>query len=146
MTQAKFGLLFSRTIVGSSYGQPLYVGGVTVNGAKHNVVYVATEHNMVYAFDADSAAASAPLWSKMLPSPLTLGGGGYDPGCADMHDEVGITSTPVISAADNRIYVVAKVPGGQETPCARSRRPAPTRKGRLQPLERAPLASIRIFT
>jgi len=113
VTQAKFGLLFSRTIVGSSYGQPLYVGGVTVNGTKHNVVYVATEHNMVYAFDADSAAASAPLWSKMLPAPLVLGGGGYDPGCADMHDEVGITSTPVISTADNRIYVVAKIPGGQ---------------------------------
>jgi hypothetical protein len=113
VNQAKFGLLFSRTIVGSSYGQPLYVGGVTVNGAKHNVVYVATEHNMVYAFDADSAAATAPLWSKMLPSPLVLGGGGYDPGCSDMHDEVGITSTPVISVADNRIYVVAKISGGQ---------------------------------
>ncbi|MES1164564.1 MAG: hypothetical protein ABUR63_02300, partial [Verrucomicrobiota bacterium] len=96
------------------YGQPLYVGGVAMGAAKHNVVYVATEHNMVYAFDADSAAASMPLWSRSLGTSLTLGGGGYDPGCSDMQIEDGITSTPVISLADNVMYVVAKTNSNQQ--------------------------------
>jgi PQQ-like domain len=110
-----FGLLFSRTITGFVYGQPLYVGGLTVNGAKHNVVYVATEHNMLYAFDADAATPDTALWSKMLGTPVTLGAGAdYDPGCTDMRNEVGITSTPVISQADGKIYVVAKTSAGQE--------------------------------
>ena len=112
---AKFGLLFSRTINGYVYGQPLYVGGLTIAGAKHNVVYVATEHNVVYAFDADAPTPDAPLWSKTLGTPLTLGGGGYDPGCTDMQQkEVGITSTPVISLADNKIYVVSKTSTDQQ--------------------------------
>ena len=59
-------------------------------------------------------AAADPLWSRMLGAPLLLGAGAdYDPGCTDMRNEVGITSTPVISLADNKIYVVAKVPGDQ---------------------------------
>ncbi len=113
VNRTQFGLLFSRTINGYVYGQPLYVGGLTINGVKRNVVYVATQHNMVYAFDADAATPDAPLWSRMLGAPLVLGSGGYDPGCTDMRNEVGITSTPVISLADNKIYVVAKVTGAQ---------------------------------
>src|SRR3954451_24518387 len=58
---ATFGKLFARNLDGQVYAQPLYVGGV--NGK--NVVYVATEHNSVYAFDADDLRPSAPpLWQK----------------------------------------------------------------------------------
>jgi outer membrane protein assembly factor BamB len=115
VTRARFGLLFSRAITGNVYGQPLYVAAVDFGGGvQHNVVYVATSHNWIYAFDADDPAAADPLWSRMLGAPLLLGAGAdYDPGCTDMRNEVGITSTPVISLADNKIFVVAKVPGDQ---------------------------------
>jgi len=109
---AKFGLLFSRTIVGASYGQPLYVSGVTINGAKRNVVYVATVENNVYAFDAEAPSASAPLWQKNLGGTLSLVSG-FNPGCLDMsgsNSVVGITSTPVISVADGKLFLVAKGP------------------------------------
>jgi hypothetical protein len=107
-----FGLLFSRPVMGSIYGEPLYVSGVTVNGAKHNVVYVATEHAMVYAFDADGMPEAA-LWTKQLEAPLALGPGGYDPGCGDMHGEVSVTATPVIGLSEGKIYVVNKTAGKQ---------------------------------
>ncbi|MES1209943.1 MAG: hypothetical protein ABUS79_28740 [Pseudomonadota bacterium] len=114
VNRTQFGLLFSRTINGYVYGQPLYVGGVTIGGVKRNVVYVATEHNMVYAFDADATTPDMPLWSKSVGTPLTLGSGGYDPGCLDMRNEVGVTSTPVISLADGKIFVVAKTTTEQQ--------------------------------
>src|SRR5690349_4505155 len=53
VSAASFGKIFSRDVDGQIYAQPLYVGGVM--GGK-NVVYVATEHNSVYAFDADGAS------------------------------------------------------------------------------------------
>jgi outer membrane protein assembly factor BamB len=113
-----FGFKFSSPVTGRIYGQPLYVSGLTVGGASHNVVYVATEHNMVYAFDADSGAS---LWAKALEPPAILGSGNgatFNPGCADMGSgaanyEVGITSTPVIDLTTQLIYVVAKTSGKQ---------------------------------
>jgi outer membrane protein assembly factor BamB len=84
---------------------------VTIGGAKHNVVYVATSHNMVYAFDADMMAA--PLWSKQLEMPVAPAI--VHGGCGDMQDtEVGITSTPVIDpneGPNGTIYVVARTNG-----------------------------------
>jgi len=88
------------------------VGGMMIKGAQHNVVFVATEHNMVYAYDADDPAASMPLWSRMLETPFPVPPEGL--GCQDMHNEVGITSTPVISVADNKIYLVSKTSGSQK--------------------------------
>jgi outer membrane protein assembly factor BamB len=114
VTPARFGLLFSRSIVGNVYGQPLYVQGVSIDGAPRNVVYVATAHNWIYAFDADAPEPDAPIWSRMLGAPLVLGTGGYNPGCTDMRNEVGITATPVISLAAGKIFVVAKVTGDQQ--------------------------------
>src|SRR6266853_876631 len=71
-----FGLLFTQALDGQSYGQPLYVSstalGSFADGSSHNVVYVATEHCSVYAFDADSnptGQSSAPLWhASLLPA------------------------------------------------------------------------------
>jgi hypothetical protein len=111
----KFGLLFSRPMMGLLYGQPLYVPGLTIAGTRHNVLFAATEHNMIYAFDADDPAASKPLWSKQLDAPLPYPIMGGYPGCHDLtaSGEVGITSTPVISPEDGRLYLVSKSRGKQ---------------------------------
>jgi outer membrane protein assembly factor BamB len=109
-----FGLLFTMPIVGRVYGQPLVVSGLTIQGAAHNVVYVATEQSMVYAFDADTGTQ---LWSRTLETPVTLGTGAvFNPGCADMGSgaatyPVGVTATPVIDVGAGLIYVVNRTTG-----------------------------------
>ncbi len=101
----QFGLLFSRTVDGQMYAEPLYVGGLMMSDNKlHNVVYVATEHNTLYAFDADDATATKPLWS------LNVGPSGTN-SCDNLAPEIGITSTPVIDPAAGIIYFISK---GQE--------------------------------
>ncbi len=50
----QFGKLFSVTVDGQVYAQPLYVPGVSINGGTHNVVYVATENDSLYAIDGDT--------------------------------------------------------------------------------------------
>jgi outer membrane protein assembly factor BamB len=105
---ATFGLKFTAPTMGRVYGHTLFVSGLTVAGAKHDVAFVATEHNMVYAIDADTGTQ---IWAKALePSWLPgQGPGGYAPRCGDMGGlEVGITGTPVISADEGKIYVAAK--------------------------------------
>ncbi|MDP9168610.1 MAG: hypothetical protein M3O32_21510, partial [Actinomycetota bacterium] len=113
----KFGLLFSRQVDGHLYAQPLYLPGLTINGAVHNVVFVATEHDSVYAFDADNAAVATPLWQVSLGTPMDAvpGAGTGHPlvppqtvTCRDMFPKTGITSTPVIDRATGRMFVVAK--------------------------------------
>ena len=104
---AGFGKIFSRTVDGEIYAQPLYVPGVAIPGAgTHNVVYVATEHDSVYAFDADNPEAQTPLWQVSLGAsvPSTDIAKGYH----DLVPEVGITSTPVIDPNTGILYVVAK--------------------------------------
>jgi hypothetical protein len=101
----KFGLQFSRAVDGQIYAQPLYLAGVNApDGRAHDVVYVATAHNTVYAFDADDPAASTPLWQR------SLGPAGSTSvfSCTDMTPEVGITATPAIDTATGALYVVAK--------------------------------------
>jgi len=109
VNQTQFGLLYSFTVDGQVYAQPLYLSNLKFNdGTTKNTLFVATEHNTVYAFDADGASLT-PIWSKNLgPSGSTSGFG-----CLDMTPETGITSTPVIDSAAGMIYVVSKgVEGG----------------------------------
>jgi len=111
-----FGKLFSRRVDGQIYAQPLYVPHVTFSDqTSHNAIYIATMHNMVYAFDADdpSPTAGQPLWSVSLGNPLPYNfmrmnfamlGANYN-----IKPEIGITSTPVIDYEKRTIYLVAKV-------------------------------------
>ncbi len=96
-----FGKLFSYLVDGYLYAQPLYVSGLTVGGAKHNVVFVATERASVYAFDADSYGTGAPLWQRSLLE------SGESPATGTVQPFQGITSTPVIDASSGTMYVVS---------------------------------------
>ncbi len=71
VNSASFGFLFSQPIDGQSYGQVLYASNITVGAATHNVIYLATEHDSVYAFDADNnvGANANALWQKSLIPP-----------------------------------------------------------------------------
>jgi hypothetical protein len=107
-----FGKLGSLAVTGLVDAEPLYVGGLTINGGMHNVVFVATEHDMVYAFDADTPGAA--LWSVSV---LANGETSSDAvnGCTQVEPEIGITSTPVIDktfGAHGAIFVVAMSKNG----------------------------------
>lgn len=116
---SSFGKLFSCTVDGAIYAQPLWVSALEVDGVRHNVVFVATEHDSLYAFDAD-ASPCEPLWQVSLID-ISHGGTGDETtvpagptgnlvgkGYGDLTPEVGVTSTPVIDPASGTLYVVSK--------------------------------------
>lgn len=101
-----FGRLFALSVDGQIYAQPLYMAGLSVGGATHNVVFVVTMHNSVYAFDADAPAA--PLWTVNLgPSIPSTTFDIPDQPYTDIQPEIGILGTPVIDSSTGTLYVVA---------------------------------------
>ena len=102
VNSTQFGKLFSLPVNGYINAQPLYMQGVAIPGkGTHNVVFVATMHNDVYAFDADRAASS--LWHVNL-GPVAANSINYN--VADLA-EIGILSTPVIDPGTQTLYAVA---------------------------------------
>jgi hypothetical protein len=126
VNSTQFGKIFSYSVDGQIYAQPLYVPGVMINGVSHNVVYVVTENDSLYAFDADGLS-SAPLWQvsylnstsslNVVPVPCGTDGSTTDISC-NIFPYYGITGTPVInltssSPAAGTMYFVVRT---QETP------------------------------
>src|ERR1051326_864050 len=108
-----FGQIFAYPVDGFIYAQPLYVAGLNVPGqGARNVVFVATQHNSVYAVDADSNAGpnGGVIWQVNLgtsaATPNNDFGNRYGP-YHDINPEVGITSTPVIDLGSGTIYLDA---------------------------------------
>ncbi len=111
VNQWQFGKLRSYKVDGYVYAQPLYLPKVGMAGGTHNVVFIATEHESVYAFDADH---NVQLWAVSLVDTAHGAAAGStsvpsaDLGTSDIVPEVGITATPVIDPAAGTIYVEAK--------------------------------------
>jgi hypothetical protein len=110
VNSATFGLLHNLSVDGKVDAEPLYLSQLTIAGAPHNVVFIVTEHDSAYAFDADTGTK---LWQVSL-----LGSGettSDDRGCGQVSPEIGITSTPVIdrkAGAHGILYTVAMSKNG----------------------------------
>jgi hypothetical protein len=126
VASSTFGKLFSCPVDGAVYTQPLWVPGVNIGGAVHNVIYVATQHDSVFAFDADSNPC-VKLWQANLLDTLHGGTPGESPIAwedvgycyGDIYPEVGVTGTPVIDPVSGTIYLVSasEIPGSQSGNC-----------------------------
>lgn len=113
VNSTNFGKLFTCTVDAAVYAQPLWVANLTISGVKHNVVYVATQHDTVYAFDADAKPCTT-LWqtgasgvNSLLPSGQTWVTS-TDVSCTDLAPSIGIVGTPVIDLGTKTMYVVTK--------------------------------------
>jgi hypothetical protein len=96
VNSTQFGKLFSYSVDGQIYAQPLFMPALNIAGGTHNVLFVATENNSVYALDADGA--STPLWHVSLGKP--------QPSTSGITPVLGVTSTPVIDSATGTLFVV----------------------------------------
>ena len=124
VSSARFGKSLRMPVIGNVNAQPLYVPGLDVAGkGVHDVVFVATEHDNIYAFDA-SGQPVEPLWSLHLANPET----GINPvnshflACSFISPEAGITPTLVIGPATRTMYALVRTfenpPGTRATTCS----------------------------
>jgi hypothetical protein len=110
-----FGKLFSCPVDGAVYSETLWLPALNVNGGVHNVIFVTTEHDSLYGFDAD-ASPCQQLWHVNLPDTAHGGITGETPvlwsdvgsGYQDITPEIGVTGTPVIDPATGTLYVISK--------------------------------------
>ena len=110
-----FAKLFTYPVDGCVYAQPLVMTNVTIPGkGTHNILYIATEHDTVYAFDADTFVAT-PYWTNSflnLPNTNTVSSGiglpTRDLPFNNIQPEIGITGTPVIDPVSQTIYLEAR--------------------------------------
>ncbi len=109
VSPSTFGRLFTRVVDGFVYAQPLIVTGLAIGGGTRDVVFIATENDTVYAFDA-AGAVTKPLWRRRLIVAKTGGRpvSSREVGCDDLVPKIGVTSTPVVDRASGTLYVVAK--------------------------------------
>lgn len=115
VNQASFGKLFSCPVDGPVYAQPLWVPNLTLGGAAHNVIFVATQMDSAYAFDAD-ASPCVQLWHVSLIDAAHGATAGETPvpnndvgnGFGDIQPTIGVTGTPVIDPSTGTLYVVSK--------------------------------------
>jgi hypothetical protein len=103
----EFGKLFSQSVDGQMYAEPLWMPNVNVGGVLHNVVFVATENDSVYAFDADTSQAALWHTSFLTTGVTAIPNTDVERGL-DISPEIGITSTPVIDPVAGIIYVEAR--------------------------------------
>ncbi len=121
VTTSTFGKLFSCTVDGVIYAQPLWVPNVTISGTTHNVIFVATQNDSIFAFDADTnTSPCTPLWKASLLDAAHGAGSGETPvpagttgnyvgnGYGDISPEVGVLGTPVIDLSTGTLYAVSK--------------------------------------
>jgi hypothetical protein len=100
-----FGMLFKRLVDDQLYTQPLVLTDVPAGGGFHDLVFVTTVSNSVYAFDANDATNMKPLWHVNFGLPANVQD--WDFGCLDINGNMGIIGTPAIDPVRRILYVVA---------------------------------------
>lgn len=114
VNSSTFGKIFTRTVDDQIYAQPLVLSNLAIKGKLHNVVFVATVNNSLYAFDAESDTANTPLWKVNLTFPgyRSIKNTDMTGACfgfyKDFSGNMGIVGTPVIDTVTNTLYVVAR--------------------------------------
>jgi hypothetical protein len=108
VSQSSFGKLFSCTVDGAVYAQPLWVPNVNIGGGTHNVIIVATMRDSVYALDADTIPCGNPYWHQTLIPGGETYGASSDLSSSDIFPDIGILGTPVIDPTTQTVYVVTK--------------------------------------
>jgi len=106
VNSSQFGKLFTVSVDGKVLAQPLYLANVYIAGGTHNVLYVATEHDSIFAIDADVGTIYTQV--SLIPSGGSTVNSITDLDCTDTVPEVGISGTPVIDPSSGTLYVVAK--------------------------------------